>query len=303
MSSWNVRRALSLAFFTATLGFGAFSTIPAPAGHAPIAALASNSSANSSEETFRAGPLQSILHSHNDYEQDLPLQKALDQGFASVEADVWLRRGDFKISHMGFFFKGSLRRMYLEPLQRLVDERGSVHGDGKPFYLWIDIKSDRGPVVEALQTLLSEFPCLSRFSDDHVDQRAVTVILTGDEKSKINYVNSYPVRYATRDSTSFLPGDPRGDLRWSWYSLPWQKYFQWNGKGQMPADQRARLKTMVERIHAQGRRLRFWDAPHTDEFWGAIMDARVDAIGTDKLGALCLFIKTRLLPKISTPQF
>ncbi|MDO5577318.1 MAG: hypothetical protein Q4F84_09575, partial [Fibrobacter sp.] len=36
-------------------------------------------------------------HSHNDYWRSRPLQDALDNGFCSVEADVFLRKGEFLV--------------------------------------------------------------------------------------------------------------------------------------------------------------------------------------------------------------
>src|ERR1043165_7084012 len=38
-------------------------------------------------------------HAHNDYEHARPLLDALDHGFASVEADVWLVNGRLLVAH------------------------------------------------------------------------------------------------------------------------------------------------------------------------------------------------------------
>jgi hypothetical protein len=38
-------------------------------------------------------------HSHNDYEHARPLLDALDHGFGSVEADVWLVNGALLVAH------------------------------------------------------------------------------------------------------------------------------------------------------------------------------------------------------------
>ena len=38
-------------------------------------------------------------HAHNDYEHERPLLDALDHGFASVEADVWLVDGQLLVAH------------------------------------------------------------------------------------------------------------------------------------------------------------------------------------------------------------
>ena len=38
-------------------------------------------------------------HAHNDYEHKRPLFDALEQGFCSVEADVWLVEGKLLVAH------------------------------------------------------------------------------------------------------------------------------------------------------------------------------------------------------------
>ena len=38
-------------------------------------------------------------HAHNDYEHDRPLFDALEHGFTSVEADVWLVDGELLVAH------------------------------------------------------------------------------------------------------------------------------------------------------------------------------------------------------------
>jgi hypothetical protein len=38
-------------------------------------------------------------HAHNDYEHERPLFDALDRGFKSVEADVWLVDGELLVAH------------------------------------------------------------------------------------------------------------------------------------------------------------------------------------------------------------
>jgi len=80
-------------------------------------------------------------HSHNDYLRPRPLADAIENGFRSVEADIWLDGGELIVGHDLLAFVGTLQTLYLDPLQRIVDGRGSVYGDGLPIYLWIDLKS------------------------------------------------------------------------------------------------------------------------------------------------------------------
>lgn len=63
------------------------------------------------------------VHSHNDYKRRIPLFEALASGCISIEADVHLVDGDLLVGHRARGLKSthSLRTMYLEPLQRLVE--------------------------------------------------------------------------------------------------------------------------------------------------------------------------------------
>ena len=67
-------------------------------------------------------------HAHNDYEHDRPLLDALDDGFTSVEADVWLVGDQLYIGHDGPDLSRTLAATYLEPLrQRFRDNGGSIY--------------------------------------------------------------------------------------------------------------------------------------------------------------------------------
>jgi hypothetical protein len=65
------------------------------------------------------------VHSHNDYKHRIPLFEALASGCISIEADVHLIDGDLRVGHHARGLKStqSLRAMYLEPLQRMLDSR------------------------------------------------------------------------------------------------------------------------------------------------------------------------------------
>ncbi|MEX2112733.1 MAG: hypothetical protein WD845_06075 [Pirellulales bacterium] len=92
-------------------------------------------------------------HAHNDYEHERPLLDALDHGFSSVEADIYLVDGALLVAHNRSDVKPerTLQKLYLDPLrQRVKSNGGSVHPGGKPFYLLIDIKSDGETTYAAL---------------------------------------------------------------------------------------------------------------------------------------------------------
>ncbi|MBN2327313.1 MAG: hypothetical protein JXR73_09160, partial [Candidatus Omnitrophica bacterium] len=181
-----------------------------------IAAAVFGMSGFSSEENDSPG-YHIYAHAHNDYEHERPLLDALDNRFYSVEADFWLVDDDILISHNRqenrADYKGTLKELYLDPLQKRVDEKGSVHGDGAPFYLWLDIKDGRDEARPVLHRLLSQYSMLTVFTDEAIHQRPVVAILTGDEQSKKAYVVEYTERYACRDG-DYSEDDPPADHRW-----------------------------------------------------------------------------------------
>ena len=163
-------------------------------------------------------------HSHNDYEQRRPLLDALALGYRSVEADIWLRDSELWVSHKGRSLAGTLRELYLDPLQDRVDRLGSVHGDGEPFLLWLDLKSGEEELVLELRHLLARYPMLARMDGGKMKRAAVTVILTGDENGKRAYTAGAGARYACRDSNELLEDEKRDPLH-LWYALSWPDWF------------------------------------------------------------------------------
>lgn len=242
-----------------------------------------------------AGPQgnPSYKHAHNDYEHARPLFDALEQGFESVEADVWLDGADVGVSHTGAPFVGSLATLYLDPLAaRVAANGGSVHGDGKPFFLWLDLKEGKAELLDALATQLGARDFLTTFDDAGVAQaRAVTVILTGDAARKKALVDRAAPRPYTRDSNSYAAGDPAADGKWSAYAVNYWSFMQWDGAGAIPRAQQRQLENLVNGAHATGRRIRIYASPETPEYWRAAKAAHLDFIGGDDLAGLAAAVK------------
>lgn len=234
-------------------------------------------------------------HAHNDYLHERPLLDALDHGFCSVEADVFLVDGQLLVAHERAELSPdrTLADLYLDPLrERARTGGGRVWPDGPPLTLLIDIKSEAEPTYRALHDLLSRYgDLLSTVRDGQVDQKAVTVILSGNRPREL--LLSQPLRFAgldgrVEDLDSTLPS----------HALPlisdrWGKLFTWSGEGAMPAEQRARMDQIVSRAHAAGRRVRFWATPERVELWRVLDEAGVDLINTDDLAGLQAFLADR----------
>jgi hypothetical protein len=237
-------------------------------------------------------------HAHNDYEHARPLFDALDRGFCSVEADVYLVDGELLVSHDRKDVQPgrTLARLYLQPLQERVRGSGRVYREGPPLVLLVDIKSEAAPTYAALHLELEKFASmLTTFRASGSTPGAVTVIISGNRP--VAEMSAQSVRYAAIDGRrEDLDRNPPATLV-PLVSDNWKKHFTWDWQGEMPAKDRAALQQWVERAHAQGRRVRFWNTPDQPAAWEILLAAGVDVIGTDDLEGLARFLKMRPQPK------
>lgn len=235
-------------------------------------------------------------HAHNDYEHDRPLLDALDHGFTSAEADVWLVDGELYLGHDGPDLDRTLRAEYLEPLaQRFRENGGSIHrGWRADFRLLIDVKSEGTAAWPVIERQLAAYPQLfTAYRQGRVQERAVTAVISGNRD--LAAMQAASIRYSFYDGRM---GDLGGPLDASLVPLisdNWTKYFTWQGIGPMPAAERTRLQQIVATAHANGQQVRFWatpDAalPNREALWRELVAADVDVLNTDDLAGLQDFL-------------
>ena len=250
----------------------------------------------------RVAPPLPRAHAHNDYEHTRPLIDALEFGFCSVEADVWLVNGQLLVAHDLKDAKAgrTLQALYLDPLRARVQQNdGKVFRGGPPFTLLVDVKSDATNTYVALRDALRPYAAmLTRFSNDRTVTNAVAVIVSGNRArelmaSETNRLAAYDGRLADLDSSDSLHLVPL-------ISDNWTQHFKWRARpeeGPLPETERTRLRQLVDRTHQQGRRLRLWGTPDRLPMWQELFDAGVDLINSDDLGGLEMFFQERRRPK------
>src|SRR5687767_2847829 len=99
-------------------------------------------------------------HAHNDYEHPRPLLDALDRGFCSVEADVYLIEGRLLVAHDRKDVKPerTLEKLYLEPLRERVRRNGGrVFRNGPAVMLFVDLKSEAATTYATLHGVLERY--------------------------------------------------------------------------------------------------------------------------------------------------
>ena len=231
-------------------------------------------------------------HAHNDYEHDRPLLDALDQGFTSIETDVFLVEGQLLVAHdfIHVSAERTLENMYLQPLQeRAKKNDGQIYKDGPTLTLLIDIKTNGKAAYTALDELLKKYDSLiSVTTGGKHTEKAVTVIISGDRPVH-EIEESEPRRAGIDGRLSDLDSDKSADLL-PLISNNWTNHFRYRGVGEMPDMERDKLHDIVARAHAKGRRVRFWATPETPALWQELKAADVDLIGTDELGKLNMFL-------------
>jgi hypothetical protein len=233
-------------------------------------------------------------HAHNDYAHARPLFDALEHGFCSVEADVFLVHQKLLVGHeqKDLNPERTLQRLYLDPLRQQVRSHGgSVFVNPARFFLLIDVKTEANSTYLTLDRVLAGYAdVLSCTDKGKFSPGAITVVISGNRA--IDVMSKQLKRFAGFDGRlSDLDSKVPTDLM-PWLSDRWGRTFRWQGRGPMPAREKAQLHSYVTRAHQHGRLLRFWGTPEREECWHALLSEGVDLLNTDRLPQLQKFLLT-----------
>ncbi len=235
-------------------------------------------------------------HAHNDYYHKRPLLDALEQGFGSVEADVFLVDGELLVAHSSFEVRRerTLEKLYLDPLaERCKANGGRVYRDGPELTLLVDLKTDAEATYAKLLEKLAKYDSmLTQLVDGKVQGGAVLVVVSGNrpvetmakQRSRLAFLDGRMNDLEVNSPIELAP----------LVSDAWGNHFKWRGRGEMPQAELEKLNSMVVKAHEQHRRLRFWAAPDNVATWEQLAASEVDLINTDKLPELAGFLKVRV---------
>ncbi|QIQ01154.1 phosphatidylinositol-specific phospholipase C/glycerophosphodiester phosphodiesterase family protein [Streptomyces liangshanensis] len=255
-------------------------------------------------DTPRTGPGPRPLpqaHAHNDYLHPRPLHDALDHGFTSVEADVFLVGGDLLVAHEAADLDPTrtLRALYLDPLRsRVRANHGFVYrGYHRPVQLLVDIKTDGAAAYAELhRQLTAHRSWLTTYAHGAVRPGAVTPVVSGDRAARVP-MEAQRVRHAFYDGRLDDLGTAAGADFVPLISANWTQTFGWTGVGPIPTAERATLRALVDSAHRRGQRVRFWSTPDLpgparDAVWAELLSAGVDHLNTDDLAGLEHFLRS-----------
>lgn len=227
----------------------------------------------------------SNAHSHNDYVNPVPFWTAYNEGFGSIEADIFLAGGALLVAHeeKELTAKRSLFGLYLNPLiECLTKHKGYPFADtSKQLQLLIDIKTDSITTLQALIETIRKYDVL-------MNSHKIKWVVTGRRPDQ-SLFTSYP---------SFISFDGELDKEYNAGALTriamlsddCRKYTKWDGTTKLPAADQQKLQAAVSKAHNLHKPVRFWAARDMINAWGQFMQLKVDYINTDHIHELAGYI-------------
>ncbi len=236
-------------------------------------------------------------HAHNDYWHFKPLIQALNNGFMSVEADVHLLKGDLLVAHeKGFARKRkNLKRKYLQPLfeKAKANNFESVYPNGpREFILYIDIKSGCPDLLDTLIAQVSEYEkMLTTWENGKKNTKAVSIIVGAcgledrwlGESKRYFYFDSHLDGIGSKYSADIIPR----------VCTNLKSVIDWRGKGNISVEEKEKIKSIIQKAHAENRKVRFWACTNKPKVWSTLLDLGVDWINVDRLKRFRRFTKKR----------
>ncbi|WP_407477798.1 alkaline phosphatase [Elizabethkingia meningoseptica] len=232
----------------------------------------------------------SNAHSHNDYMQEIPFWQAYYANFGSIEADVFLVKGQLWVAHTEKELspERTLESLYLNNISKQIKlNKGHVYPDAnKKLQLLIDVKQDYKSTLETLVNTLKKYPEIT-------ENAGVKIVITGGRPQPQDFKN-YP-DYLFFDGDLDKTYTPDLLKRIGLFSADLQELVKWNGKGIPRDEETEKVKNAVEKAHRMQKPMRFYGAPDFPNAWVNLMDMGADYINTDHIPDLKKFMNT--IPK------
>ncbi|WP_270087292.1 alkaline phosphatase [Sphingobacterium sp. SYP-B4668] len=219
-------------------------------------------------------------HSHNDYEQDIPLLRAYYAGMESIEADLFLRDDSLYVAHdaKDIMQGRTLDQLYIKPLANLFTRHGQqpFADSTKNLQLVLDFKEDHRILLPKLIALLEPY----RFMfDPALNKHAIRIVISGDMPQPSSFQN-YP---------DYIFFDGRFELEYSDVQLQriammsdnLRNYTKWNGKGVPTREEMAHIEQQAARARLWHKPFRLWGAPESPNTWIILEKMGITWLNTD----------------------
>jgi hypothetical protein len=212
------------------------------------------------------GVIPFACHSHNDYDQSVPLYNALNAGCISVEADVWLHGSNLRVAHTDPGDTGpTIQDLYIGPLKAILDVQSTKAvyqvKTSQTLTLLVDFKSDGDTtwdaVILALQPLRGA-GYLSRWDGSKFVQGPITVVASGNAplaKAIDSTANPYHDMFMDSRINESLDGY---DISNTYYaSADFESAITSSGTAPLSSSNLATLESQVSAAHAKGFLVRY----------------------------------------------
>jgi hypothetical protein len=241
------------------------------------------SNSNAQPNTYTAAN----AHAHNDYQQALPFSMAYQEGFGSMEADVFLVNGRLLVAHTPAEIdtQKTLESLYLLPIsQKIRENKGSVFTDKlRSLQLLIDIKSNAIATLDALIVLLKKYPAITH-------NKKIRIVISGNRPEESEY-SSYPpfVYFDGRLNKGY---EKQTLKKIALLSDDFTRYSKWKGTGPLPEEDKELLIRLISQAHHLKKPVRFWASPDNPESWQQLISLGIDFINTDRITDLSFYLQS-----------
>lgn len=217
-----------------------------------------------------------LIHSHNDYDRNVPFYQAYAQGVASVESDLYYIDGKLLVAHNKEDVKPerTFEALYVEPAVKMFRQNnGHPYKDpSKPLQILVDIKEETEPTMSAIVAALEKYP-------DVFAAQGVRVVITGNRPAPADF-SKYP-SWVMYDGSVDLTYTEEQLKQIALFSPCFTDYAHWNGKGAPVKDQEDKLMEVIGKVHDMGKPIRFWGAPETLTAYYTFYNYGIDYFNTD----------------------
>jgi hypothetical protein len=235
-----------------------------------------------------------------------PLGSALRYGCAGLTVGVEVdARGRLRVASAPGTAAGptndsrTLSRLVLDPLHARVRAKGRVYDTQHQSFTVVLEPADgvlAGHVQDVLDDELTAYTdMLTRCVGGITTHAAVLIVLAGAPRAVLD-ARRHRLHFGEGTLADVDRRVPTSAVPVVGEHVAWR--LSWDGRGEMPGEERHLLRALVRAAHAEGKRVRFFGVPESRRtvrlaFWRELHAAGVDLIGADELGPLRRFLRTQ----------
>ncbi len=229
-----------------------------------------------------------FLHSHNDYNQALPLYGVLKMGFQSIEVDIILDNGLNKVSHDDKRLEDepTLEDLYLRPLYDAYQARESI--ETGLLFLMLDIKRCDEDFLDRLDNLVRKYADVFCTRGD-ASCHKIRILLSG-EIDRTSLIQDHSYSFFFVDGRLDNLGIPRSTKVMPIISVDMRELAGRSTRYLADKRLRAKILKIAVACHNEAKLVRFWNTPDHPHVWGQLIALGVDVIGTDEHETLVSFL-------------